>query len=149
MALSYSQIVYFCVEMCLFSSICVVCPVSRLLYQRGAPVCPSIFMNELLYYYYNELVSSHLHNRAFTIGTAWREELMVVFVTVRLSISLKEACGAQLHLTHCTHKVFRVPHFTQCCDHLAKKQIPFGLILFKLTYFDGKMPSSLKYTCIF
>lgn len=48
---------------------------------------------------------------------------MVVFVAVRPSVSLKEACGAQLHLTHRTHKVFRVPHFTQCCDHLEKGNV--------------------------
>lgn len=47
---------------------------------------------------------------------------MVVFVTVRPSLSLKEACGAQLHLTGSTHKVFRVPHFTQSCDHLQNRE---------------------------
>lgn len=43
---------------------------------------------------------------------------MVIFVTVWSSVSLKEARCAQLHLTRHTHKVFRVPHFTQRCDHL-------------------------------
>lgn len=64
---------------------------------------------------------SYLHNRSLAVGTTRGEELMVVFVTVRPSISLKEACGAQLSFTCHTHKVLRVPHFTQCCDHL-----PYG-----------------------
>lgn len=47
-----------------------------------------------------------------------REKLVVVFVTIWTSISLKEACVTQLHLTHHTHKVFGVPRVTQGCDHL-------------------------------
>lgn len=69
----------------------------------------------------NEPTPSHLHNGPFAISTTRREELLVVFVTVRLSFSLKEACGAQLCLTHHTHKVFRVPHLTQRCDHLENR----------------------------
>lgn len=65
---------------------------------------------------------SHLYNGPLAVGTTRREELMVVFVTVRPSLSLKEACGAQLHLTGSTHKVFRVPHFTQSCDHLQNRE---------------------------
>lgn len=47
---------------------------------------------------------------------------MVVFVTVRPSLSLKEAGGAQLRLTLRTHKVLGVPHFTQRRDHLQKRR---------------------------
>lgn len=43
---------------------------------------------------------------------------MVVFFTIWLPLSFKETCGAQLALTHPTHKVLRVPYFSQCCDHL-------------------------------
>lgn len=46
---------------------------------------------------------------------------MVVFVTVWTSLSLEEARGAQLHFARHTHKVFRVPHFTQRCDHLQNR----------------------------
>lgn len=45
---------------------------------------------------------------------------MVVFVTIWTPIPLIEACAAQLSLTHHTQEVFRVPHLTQCCDHLPK-----------------------------
>lgn len=45
---------------------------------------------------------------------------MVVFVTVCLSIPFKESRCAQLCFTNPTHKVLRVPHFTQCSDHLEK-----------------------------
>lgn len=47
---------------------------------------------------------------------------MVVLVTVWTSLSLEEARGAQLHFTRHTHKVFRVPHFTQRCDHLQNRK---------------------------
>lgn len=60
-----------------------------------------------------------LQYRPLAVGAAWRKHLMVVFLTVRPSLSLKEACCAQLSLTHHAHKVLRVPHFTQCCDHLS------------------------------
>lgn len=43
---------------------------------------------------------------------------MVVFVTIRTPIPLKEACAAQLRFTRHTYKVLGVPHLTQGCDHL-------------------------------
>lgn len=61
-----------------------------------------------------------MHNRPFAVGTTRGEELMVVFVTIWTPIPLTEACAAQLRMAHHTEKVFRVPHLTQCCDHLPK-----------------------------
>lgn len=66
-------------------------------------------------------VLPYMQNRPLAISTAWGEQLMVVFVTVRLSLSLKEASRAQLLLTHHTHKVLRVPDLAQCCDHLKEQ----------------------------
>ena len=63
-----------------------------------------------------------MQNGPLAVGTSRREELMIVLVTVRLSISLKEACGAQLHFTYHTHKVFRMPRLTQRCDHLYNRE---------------------------
>lgn len=63
-----------------------------------------------------------MQNGPLAVGTSRREELMIVLVTVRLSVSLKEACGAQLHFTYRTHKVFRMPHMTQRCDHLKNRE---------------------------
>lgn len=65
---------------------------------------------------------SHLHNWPLAVATTRREELVIVLIAVRPSISLKEACGAQLYFTRHTHKVFRVPHLTQCCDHLETRK---------------------------
>lgn len=61
---------------------------------------------------------SYMYNGPAAVGTTRREEVMVIFFAVWLSLSLKEASGAQLHFTRHTHKVFRVPHLTQRCDHL-------------------------------
>lgn len=47
---------------------------------------------------------------------------MVVLVTVGKSLSLKEACGAQLHFTLHTHKVLRVPNLPERCDHLQNRK---------------------------
>lgn len=63
-----------------------------------------------------------MQNGPLAVSTSRREELMVVLVTVWLSISLKEACGAQLHLTYRTHKVFRMPRLTQRCDNLKNRE---------------------------
>lgn len=61
-----------------------------------------------------------MQNGPLAVGTTRGEEPMVVFVTIWTPIPLTEACAAQLRLTHHTQKVFRVPHLTQCCDHLPK-----------------------------
>lgn len=62
----------------------------------------------------------HLGYGPLAIRTARWKEAMVVFVTVCLSIPFKESRCAQLCFTNPTHKVLRVPHFTQCSDHLEK-----------------------------
>lgn len=81
----------------------------------------------------------YLQYRPLAVGTAWRKELMVVFVTVRPSLSLKEACCAQLSLTDHAHKVLRVPHFTQCCNHLNNKS---WMNWKRLVWFCLNLPSS-------
>lgn len=60
-----------------------------------------------------------LCNPPLAIGATWRKKITVVFITVRPPVSLKEASCAQFCLTHHTHKVLRMPHFSQCCDHLS------------------------------
>lgn len=47
---------------------------------------------------------------------------MVVFVTVRPAVPLKEARGAQLRLACLAHKVLGVPHLTQRRDHLQERE---------------------------
>ena len=59
---------------------------------------------------------------AFAVCTLGRVELLVVFLTVGFAVSLKEAGGAQLLLTLKAHKVLRVPHLPQGCDHLHVHQ---------------------------
>lgn len=63
---------------------------------------------------------SHLQNGPLAVGTVRGEESMVVLLTVRATLSLKEPRVAQLLVTRCAHKVLRVPHLAQCCDNLQE-----------------------------
>lgn len=60
----------------------------------------------------------HLSNRTLAVSAARGEEVLVVFLTVRLAVSLKETTCAQFLAACCAHKVFWMPHLTQSCDHL-------------------------------
>lgn len=81
---------------------------------------------------------------------------MVVFVTVWTSLSLEEARGAQLHFARHTHKVFRVPHFTQRCDHLqnrggesARRRRRFLFISFCLYFCNYSCPVGSDFESFF
>lgn len=63
-------------------------------------------------------MAGHLNNRTLAVRAARGEEDLVVFLTVRLAVSLKVATCAQFLAACCAHKVFWMPHLTQSCDHL-------------------------------
>ena len=52
------------------------------------------------------------------MSTAGREQVVVVGLTVRPPVSLKEVAGAQLLLAVTTGEMFWVPDLTESCDHL-------------------------------
>lgn len=63
-------------------------------------------------------MAGHLYNRTLAVSAARGEEVLVVFFTVWLAVSLKETTGAEFNPACGTRKVFWVPHLTQSCDHL-------------------------------
>lgn len=63
-------------------------------------------------------MAGHLSNRTLAVTAARGEEVLVVFLTVRPAVSLKEATCAQFLAACRAHKVFWMPHLTQSCDHL-------------------------------
>lgn len=67
-------------------------------------------------------MDGHRHDGPLAVGTTRREDPMVVFVTVRPAVPLKEARGAQLRLARLAHKVLGVPHLTQRRDHLQERE---------------------------
>ena len=50
---------------------------------------------------------------------------MVVLLTVRFLVPLKEVASAQLHLAHFTHEVLRVPGPAQCSYNLRDYLLGF------------------------
>lgn len=83
-------------------------------------------------------MAGHLNNRTLAVSAARGEEVLVVFLTVRLAVSLKETTGAEFFPACRTHKVFWVPHLTQSCDHLyGQKKINS-----KIVRYDDKLVNS-------
>lgn len=56
----------------------------------------------------------------------WGEQIMVICLTVRLSLTLKEVPGANLLLTMCAHKVFGVPCAAHGGHHLSDNWLTAG-----------------------
>lgn len=54
-----------------------------------------------------------------TVVAAWREQAVVVFLAVRLPVTLKEVSGADLLLTVGADKVLGVPCSAHGCHHLV------------------------------
>lgn len=60
------------------------------------------------------------------VVAAWGEQVVVIRLTVRLSITLEEVPGADLLLTVSAHKVFRVPRAAHGSDHLSYDGLTAG-----------------------
>lgn len=56
---------------------------------------------------------------SITVVASWREQVVVIFLTVRLPLSLKEVPGAYLLLAVGAHKVLRMPSFAHGSHHLV------------------------------
>lgn len=56
---------------------------------------------------------------SITVVAPWREQVVVVFLAVRLPVTLKEVPGAYLVLTVGAHKVLRVPRSAHGSHHLV------------------------------
>lgn len=60
------------------------------------------------------------------VVASWGEQVVVIFLAVRLSFPLKEVPGAYLLLTVCTHKVLGVPRTAHGGHHLSHDWLTAG-----------------------
>ena len=66
--------------------------------------------------------NTNVQDRSVTVVAAWREQVVVVLLTVRRSVPLKEVPGTDLLLTVGTHKVLRVPRAPHGGHHLGTRE---------------------------
>lgn len=64
------------------------------------------------------VAGTHVQNGSVAVVAAWREQVVVVLLAVRLAVALKEVSGADLLLTVSAHKVFGVPRPAHGGHHL-------------------------------
>lgn len=64
------------------------------------------------------VTGTHVQNGSVAVVAAWREQVVVVLLAVRLAVALKEVSGADLLLTVSAHKVFGVPRAAHGGHHL-------------------------------
>lgn len=57
----------------------------------------------------SERRGTHVQDGAVAVVAAWREQVVVVLLAVRLAFALKEVSGADLLLTVSAHEVLGVP----------------------------------------
>lgn len=67
-----------------------------------------------------QTAATHIQYGPVAVVAAWGEQVMVIFLTVRLSFTLKKVPGADLLLTVRAHKVFRVPRAAHGSHHLKQ-----------------------------
>lgn len=67
-----------------------------------------------------------IKNGSITVRTAWRKDIVVICLAVRLPISLKEVLGAQLLITVGACEVLWVPGFSKCCYNLSHDRLVAG-----------------------
>lgn len=66
---------------------------------------------------------THVQNGSVAVAAAWREQVVVVLLAVRLAVALKEVSGADLLLAVSAHKVFGVPRPAHGRHHLHIQDI--------------------------
>lgn len=65
---------------------------------------------------------THVQYGPVAVVASRREQVVVIFLAVRLSLPLKEVPGAYLLLTVCTHKVLGVPRTAHGGHHLREQE---------------------------
>lgn len=65
---------------------------------------------------------THIQYGPVAVVASRREQIVVIFLAVRLSFPLEEVPGADLLLTVCTHKVLRVPGTAHGSHHLSEQE---------------------------
>lgn len=68
---------------------------------------------------------THVQDGTVAVVAAWREQVVVILLTVRLTFTLKEVPGADLLLTVGAHKVFGVPRPAHGGHHLHAQETEF------------------------
>lgn len=66
---------------------------------------------------------THVQNGPVAVVAAWREQVVVVLLAVRLAVALKEVSGADLLLAVSAHEVFGVPRPAHGGHHLHTQDI--------------------------
>ena len=64
---------------------------------------------------------THIQYGPVAVVAAWGEQVVVIFLAVRLSFTLEEVPGSDLLLTVSAHKVFGVPRPAHRSHHLHRQ----------------------------
>lgn len=64
------------------------------------------------------MTGTHVQNGPVAVVAAWREQVVVVLLAVRLAVALKEVSGADLLLAVSAHEVLGVPRPAHGGHHL-------------------------------
>lgn len=86
---------------------------------QSCKACPGLFMHgQTLHESWQGWGFTYICDGSGTVGTAWREQVVVVFWAVGQAVPFKEGTGAQLLLAVSADKVLWVPGLPQSMDHL-------------------------------
>lgn len=69
---------------------------------------------------------THIQYGPVAVVASWREQIMVIFLTVGLALTLEEVPRANFLLTVCAHKVLRMPGAAHGSHHLHKRKVNFA-----------------------
>lgn len=72
--------------------------------------------------HWRSIFKAYIQDGPIAVGAAWGEEIVIIRLTVRLSVTLKEVLGAKFLATVGTGEVLWMPGLGKSSDHLEKKR---------------------------